>query len=269
MLLHKISERRTPNIAEYLEQKRIAFVINIPQSLGSAEQTDGYHIRRIATDRGIPLITNVQLTKRIVEALSQESLVATSQDALRSLVARTGESFDVDGQAGDGHTVGGQGLDDGQTELAESMFGVETLPLGTAVGAGGPLTWRDVAERVMTFLADVTRSLVPAKRRPDEETLSAVLGARAHSHFNGPPAYYGSWAYAGTADDALDQLGKFSALVADSAHRTEESLLAELRDIGPVLESLANSGPALKRALGQFATYPFPTDNVGKWARGD
>lgn len=69
--------------------------------------------------------------------------------------------------------------------------------------------------------------------------------------------------------DALDQLGKFSALVADSAHQTEESLLAELRDIGPVLESLANAGPALTRALGLFATYPFPTDNVGKWARGD
>lgn len=29
-------------------------------------------------------------------------------------------------------------------------------------------------------LADVTRELVPARRRPDEETLSAVLGARAH-----------------------------------------------------------------------------------------
>ena len=29
-------------------------------------------------------------------------------------------------------------------------------------------------------LADVTRDLVPARRRPDEETLSAVLGGRAH-----------------------------------------------------------------------------------------
>ncbi|MGZ5390444.1 MAG: MCE family protein, partial [Mycobacterium sp.] len=69
--------------------------------------------------------------------------------------------------------------------------------------------------------------------------------------------------------DALDQFGKFSALVADSANQTEDSLLAELRDIGPVLESLANAGPALTRAMGLFATYPFPTDTVGKWARGD
>ncbi len=69
--------------------------------------------------------------------------------------------------------------------------------------------------------------------------------------------------------DGLDQLGKFSALIADSAHQTQDSLLKELRDLGPVLESLANAGPALTRALGLFATYPFPTDTIAKWARGD
>ena len=69
--------------------------------------------------------------------------------------------------------------------------------------------------------------------------------------------------------DALDQLGKFSALVADSTNQTKEGLLTELRDLGPVLESLADAGPALTRALGLFATYPFPTDNIGTWQRGD
>ena len=69
--------------------------------------------------------------------------------------------------------------------------------------------------------------------------------------------------------DALDQLGKFSALVADSTSQTKDALVAELRDLGPVLESLANAGPALTRALGLFATYPFPTDNVSTWQRGD
>ncbi len=69
VLLHKISEPRSPNIKEYLENKRIDLVINIPQHSSTAEKTDGYFIRRIATDRAIPLITNVQLAKRIVEAL--------------------------------------------------------------------------------------------------------------------------------------------------------------------------------------------------------
>lgn len=71
-MLHKISEPRSPNIKEYLENKRIDFVINIPTHSSSAEKTDGYFIRRISTDRGIPLITNVQLAKRIVEALQMK-----------------------------------------------------------------------------------------------------------------------------------------------------------------------------------------------------
>ncbi len=73
VLLHKVSEPRSPNIKEYLESKRIDLVLNIPQHESNADQTDGYFIRRLATDRGIPLITNVQLFKRIVEALQQEN----------------------------------------------------------------------------------------------------------------------------------------------------------------------------------------------------
>lgn len=69
--------------------------------------------------------------------------------------------------------------------------------------------------------------------------------------------------------DALDQLGKFSALVADSANQTRDSLVKELKDLGPVLESLANAGPALTRSLSLFATFPFPKDTIDKWARGD
>ena len=44
--------------------------------------------------------------------------------------------------------------------------------------------------------------------------------------------------------EAADQLGKFSALTADSVNQTKENLVKELRDLGPVLESLANAGPA-------------------------
>ncbi|MBM3231383.1 carbamoyl-phosphate synthase large subunit, partial [Candidatus Peregrinibacteria bacterium] len=72
-LLHKVSEPRDPNIREYLEKKRIDLVINIPTHSGSVEQTDGYFIRRLATDHGIPLVTNVQLAKRLIEALCQEN----------------------------------------------------------------------------------------------------------------------------------------------------------------------------------------------------
>jgi carbamoyl-phosphate synthase large subunit len=70
-LLHKVSEPRSPNIREYLEKKRVELVVDIPTHSSSVQQTDGYFIRRIATDHGIPLITNVQLAKRLIEALIQ------------------------------------------------------------------------------------------------------------------------------------------------------------------------------------------------------
>lgn len=69
--------------------------------------------------------------------------------------------------------------------------------------------------------------------------------------------------------EAVDQLGKFSALAADSINQTKEPLVAELKNLGPVLESLANAGPALTRSLSLFTTFPFPKDTLTKWMRGD
>ena len=69
--------------------------------------------------------------------------------------------------------------------------------------------------------------------------------------------------------DALAQLGKFSALAADSVNQTKESLVAELKDLGPVLEQLANAGPALTRALSFLPTFPFPKETLQNWMRGD
>jgi phospholipid/cholesterol/gamma-HCH transport system substrate-binding protein len=69
--------------------------------------------------------------------------------------------------------------------------------------------------------------------------------------------------------DALDQLGKFSALAADSVNQTKEALVKELTGLGPVLESLANAGPALTRSLSILATYPWTKELVTKFVRGD
>jgi len=69
--------------------------------------------------------------------------------------------------------------------------------------------------------------------------------------------------------EAADQLGKFSALTVDTVNQTKENLVKELRQIGPVLESLANAGPSLTRSLGLIPTYPFPNETIEKWQRGD
>jgi len=69
--------------------------------------------------------------------------------------------------------------------------------------------------------------------------------------------------------EALDQLGKFSAITADSVNQTKESLVAELKDLAPVLRSAANAGPALTRSLSILATYPWPNETIENWVRGD
>ena len=69
--------------------------------------------------------------------------------------------------------------------------------------------------------------------------------------------------------DALAQLGKFSALAADSVNQTKEALVQELKDLGVVLQELANAGPALTRALSFLPTFPFPKETLTNWMRGD
>jgi phospholipid/cholesterol/gamma-HCH transport system substrate-binding protein len=69
--------------------------------------------------------------------------------------------------------------------------------------------------------------------------------------------------------DAADRLAQFSALTVDSVNQTKENLVKELSDIGPVLESLANAGPSMTRALSLIPTFPFPNETIEKWQRGD
>jgi phospholipid/cholesterol/gamma-HCH transport system substrate-binding protein len=69
--------------------------------------------------------------------------------------------------------------------------------------------------------------------------------------------------------DAVTQLGKFSALAADSINQTKSALVNELTDLAPVLKSLADAGPALTRALSVLPTFPFPKENLTKFMRGD
>jgi len=69
--------------------------------------------------------------------------------------------------------------------------------------------------------------------------------------------------------EALAQFGKFSALAADSVDQTKEALVQELKDLGVVLQELANAGPALTRALSFLPTFPFPKETLTNWMRGD
>ena len=69
--------------------------------------------------------------------------------------------------------------------------------------------------------------------------------------------------------EALTRLGQFSALADDSVDHTKDALVAELNDFAPVLDALADAGPALTRSLSLLTTFPWPKENVSKTFRGD
>ncbi|OHU92895.1 virulence factor Mce family protein [Mycobacterium talmoniae] len=69
--------------------------------------------------------------------------------------------------------------------------------------------------------------------------------------------------------DAVDALGKFSAIATSTVNQSRESLVNNLRSIAPVLRSLADAGPALTRGLDFLSTYPWVKSNLANWFRGD
>jgi carbamoyl-phosphate synthase large subunit len=73
-MLHWPNDARSPNALDYLGQRRIDLVINIPKNTGEEELAHDYLIRRKAADFGIPLVTDIHVAQRLVEALSKKSL---------------------------------------------------------------------------------------------------------------------------------------------------------------------------------------------------
>jgi phospholipid/cholesterol/gamma-HCH transport system substrate-binding protein len=69
--------------------------------------------------------------------------------------------------------------------------------------------------------------------------------------------------------EAVDKLGKFGAVAAVTVNQTKANLVKELKDLAPVLHSLADAGPALTRSLSMLTTYPFPNETLDNWFRGD
>lgn len=64
-------EDKTPNIKDYINDKKIDLVINIPKNHTSRELNNGYYIRRNAIDYNIPLITNARVASAFCYAICQ------------------------------------------------------------------------------------------------------------------------------------------------------------------------------------------------------
>jgi len=72
-ILYKVSEKKKPNIMDYLQNREIRLVINIPSHEGDPAShrilKDEYLIRRKAAEFGIPIVTNLELARALTKAL--------------------------------------------------------------------------------------------------------------------------------------------------------------------------------------------------------
>ncbi len=76
-IVHKVSEKKKPNILDLLVSNQIKLVINIPSHSGGGKfrriLEDEYLIRRKAAEFGIPVVTNLELAKVLIKALTRRN----------------------------------------------------------------------------------------------------------------------------------------------------------------------------------------------------
>ncbi len=88
-ILHKVRERKKPNILDYLTNKEIKLVINIPSTNGGEESRqileDEYIIRRKAAEFGIPVVTNLELARALVKSLIKHNERTNVRTASREI----------------------------------------------------------------------------------------------------------------------------------------------------------------------------------------
>ena len=67
-VLHWPNSAEKPNTLDYIKEKKIDLVINIPKNLSADELNNDYAIRRGAIDFNVPLITNARLASAFINA---------------------------------------------------------------------------------------------------------------------------------------------------------------------------------------------------------
>ncbi len=73
-IIHKIQEKRKPNVMDFFREKQLDLVIAIPNEFDRASLEAEYKLRRSAIDFNIPLITNRQLAKLLIHSISKKKL---------------------------------------------------------------------------------------------------------------------------------------------------------------------------------------------------
>jgi carbamoyl-phosphate synthase large subunit len=72
-MLHWPDEQHQPNTLDYLRERKIDLVVNIPKNLSGDELNNDYLIRRTSIDFNIPIITNARLANAFIQAFCRTS----------------------------------------------------------------------------------------------------------------------------------------------------------------------------------------------------
>jgi carbamoyl-phosphate synthase large subunit len=74
-LLHWPDEEdQSPNTIDFIKEKKLDLVINIPKNYTKRELSNGYAIRRNAIDYNIPLITNARVASAFIYGICKYNL---------------------------------------------------------------------------------------------------------------------------------------------------------------------------------------------------
>lgn len=92
-IAYKNSDDKSPSAVELMNKGFIDLVINIPRSYDRDGRPDGYFIRRRAVDLNIPLLTNMQLARAVVEAISKLNRADLKVVDWKSYLARRSQSL--------------------------------------------------------------------------------------------------------------------------------------------------------------------------------
>ncbi|MDP4206008.1 MAG: ATP-grasp domain-containing protein, partial [Bacteroidota bacterium] len=80
-------EDQKPNVLDYIREKKLDLVINIPKNHTRRELSNGYYIRRSAIDYNIPLITNARVASAFIYAfckIPQDKIAIKSWDEYKA-----------------------------------------------------------------------------------------------------------------------------------------------------------------------------------------
>ncbi|MCE1165238.1 MAG: carbamoyl-phosphate synthase (glutamine-hydrolyzing) large subunit [Bacteroidetes bacterium] len=75
-LLHSPGENKAPNVIDYIQNRIVELVVNIPTSLSKDALDSDYKIRRAAVDYNVPLITNSRLASAFIYAFCRKEPVS-------------------------------------------------------------------------------------------------------------------------------------------------------------------------------------------------